>query len=113
MDMARRMGSMCVFLNRKEKRVRERVRERDGFVGMKKKRKEMRDLINIYICTKFLAGKQDSSLLCTCSDEIGFVTANVTKNTTLVSTTTFVSATTSFHCYFSHSATKLVSSLIV
>ena len=49
MDMARRMGSMCVFLNRKEKRVRERVRERDGFVGMKKKRKEMRDLINIYI----------------------------------------------------------------
>ena len=117
MDMAHRMGSMCVFLNRKEKRVRERVRERDGFVGMKKKRKEMRDLINIYIyiyiCTKFLAGKQDSSLLCTCSDEIGFVTANVTKNTTLVPTTTFVSATTSFHCYFSHSATKLVSSLIV
>ena len=49
MDMAHRMGSMCVFLNRKEKRVKERVRERDGFVGMKNKRKEMRDLINIYI----------------------------------------------------------------
>ena len=50
---------MCVFLNRKEKRVR----EREGFVGMKKKRKEKKrnerldQYIYIYICTKFLAGK--------------------------------------------------------
>ena len=56
---------VCVFLNRKEKRVR----EREGFVGMKKKRKEKKrnerpdQYIYIYICTKFLAGKSDSSLL--------------------------------------------------
>ena len=86
------------------------VRERDGFVGMKKKKKkeqkkEMRDLINI--CTKFLVRKSDLSLLCACSDEIGFIVDNVTKNTTSIS------VTTSFRRYFSHSTMKLVSSLIV
>ena len=86
------------------------VRERYGFVGMKKKKKkeqkkEMRDLINI--CTKFLVRKSDLSLLRTCSDKIGFIVDNVTKNTTSIS------ATTSFRRYFSHSTMKLVSSQIV
>ena len=71
----------------------------------KKINKEMRDLIGI--CTKFLVTKLDSSLLRTCSDEIGFVTDNVTKNTTSILATTF------FRHYFSHSMTKLVLSLIV
>ena len=65
----------------------------------------MRDLIGI--CTEFLVTKLDSSLLRTYSDEIGFVTNNVTKNTMSILATTF------FHRYFSHSMTKLVLSLIV
>ena len=73
---------------------------------MKKKRKEKKrnerpdQYIYIYMYKVF-------------SGEIGFVTVNVTKNTTSISTTTSVSVTTSFHRYFSHSATKSVSSLIV